>query len=84
MFRYWRHLFLLSVESQCVIAMRTIKLSGGGSSALDEAWRILVEKTAATAEIPQHVVHGRSPLRQAVAYRKIVRNNLRRLRRAPN
>ena len=33
--------------------LRAIKLTRGGTSALGEAWRILVEKSAATAEIPQ-------------------------------
>jgi hypothetical protein len=79
MFRYWRHLLLLSIESHCVITMRTIKLTRGGASALDEAWRILVEKVAATAEIPQHMLNARSPLVLAVNYRKTVRANLRRL-----
>lgn len=79
MFRYWRHLFLLSTESYCVIMLRTIKLTRGGASALDEAWRILTEKTAATAEIPQRVLNAKSPLVIAVDYRKMVRSNLRRL-----
>jgi hypothetical protein len=80
MFRYWRHLWLLSIESHWVIAMRTIKLTSGGASALDEMLRIVVEKTAATAEIPQHLLYARSPLILAVGYRKMVRSNLRRLR----
>jgi hypothetical protein len=84
MFRCWRHLLLLSIESQCVITMRTINLMGGGPTALDEALRIVVEKTAATAEIPEHLLLGRSPLRLAVAYRKIVRSNLRRLSETPS
>jgi len=79
MFRYWRHLFLLSTESHCVMMLRTIKLSRGGASALDEAWRILAEKTTATAEIPQRVFKAKSPLGLAVDYRKMVRSNLRRL-----
>lgn len=81
MFRYWRHLLLLSIESHCVITMRTIKLTRGGTAALDEAWRITVEKTAATAEIPQHLVHMRSLLMLPVVYRRLVRSNLRRLQR---
>ena len=78
MLRYWRHLLLLSIESHCVIAMRTIRLTSGGTLALDEAWHILTEKTSATAEIP-HVLYTRSPLMLAVLYRKLVRSNLRRL-----
>jgi len=79
MFRYWHHLFLLSTESQCAMMLRTIKLARGGTSALDEAWRILVEKSAAMAEIPQRVLDVKSPLTLAVDYRKMVRSNLRRL-----
>lgn len=79
MFRYWRHLFLLTSESQCVIMLRTLELAKGGTSALDEAWRILVEKTAATADIPWRVLDARSPIELAVDYRKMVRSNLRRL-----
>jgi len=48
------------------------------TSALDEAWHILAEKTTATAEIP-HMLFTRSPLMLALAYRKLVRSNLRRL-----
>ena len=81
MFRYWRHLWLIFIESHCVIAMRAIKLTSGGASALDETWRIAVEKPAATAEIPEHVLYATSPLILAVGYRKMVKSNLRRLRR---
>jgi len=79
MFRYWRHLFLLSTESQCVMMLRTLKLARGGASAVDEAWHILTEKAAATAEIPHHVLDAKSPLELAVDYRRMVRSNLRRL-----
>jgi len=79
MFRYWRHLFLLSAESHCVIMLRTITLARGGALAMDEAWRIVTEKAAATAEIPKRVVEATSPLALAVGYRKKVRHNLRRL-----
>ena len=78
MFRYWHHLLLLSVESHCVIAIRTLKLAGGGFSALDEASRIMAEKVAATTDIPQ-ALYTRSPLMLTVTYRKLVRSNLRRL-----
>jgi hypothetical protein len=79
MLRYWRHLLLLSTESHCVMMLRTIKLASGGAPALDESWRILAEKTAATAELPWRVLDASAPLRLAVDYRKRVRSNLRRL-----
>jgi len=83
MLRYWRHLFLLSTESQCVMMLRTAKLVTGGAPALDESWRILAEKTGATAEIPWRMVEVLTPLKLAVDYRKRVRSNLHRLSR-PN
>jgi len=46
---------------------------------MDEAWRILNEKAAATADIPQRLLETSSPLVLAVGYRKMVRQNLRRL-----
>ncbi len=79
MFRYWHHLLMLSAESQCVIMLRTIRLAGGGPTAMDEAWRILTEKAAATAELPQHALNATSPLALFVDYRRTVRSNLRRL-----
>jgi hypothetical protein len=78
MLRFWRHMLLLSLESHCVIAMRTVKLASGGISALDEASRILAEKFAATADLPRSLA-TRSPLILTVGYRKMVRSNLRRL-----
>ena len=78
MFRYWSHTLLLSLESHCVIAIRTIRLAGGGFSALDEASRIVVEKVAATTDVPR-ALYTRSPLMLTVTYRKLVRSNLRRL-----
>ena len=80
MFKYWHHVLLLSIESHCVITMRTIKLASGGTSAFNETWHILAEKTTATAEIP-HMLYTRSPLLLVVAYRKLVKSNLPRLRR---
>jgi hypothetical protein len=53
-------------------------------SALDEAWHILREKAAATAEIPHGALDAKSPLRLAVDYRKMVRSNLRRLSERSN
>ena len=79
MFRYLRHLLLLSAESHCVMMLRTVRLAAGGACAMDEAWRILNEKAAATADIPQRLLQTRSPLVLTVGYRKMVRQNLRRL-----
>lgn len=80
MLRYWRHLFSLAVESQYVVALRLTRLIEGGPSAIDEARRILLEKSAASAELPLHLIQGRSALWLTVSYRKTVRTNLRRLR----
>ena len=84
MLRCWHHLILLSLESHRVIAIRTMRLASGGFSALDEASRIMVEKVAATTDIPR-ALYTRSPLMLTVTYRKLVRSNLRRLAtRHPN
>jgi hypothetical protein len=79
MIRYWRHLLMFSTESSCVIILRTMKLASGGIPALDEACRILTEKGVAMGETSVRAVRGKWPLTMALAYRRTVRSNLRRL-----
>ena len=79
MIRYWRYLLMFSTESSCVIILRTMKLASGGVPALDEAVRILTEKAVAMGEISVRAATGTWPLSMALAYRRTVRNNLRRL-----
>ena len=79
MIRYGRYLLMFSTESSCVIILRTMKLASGGVPALDEAVRILTEKAVAMSEISLRAATGKWPLTIALAYRRTVRNNLRRL-----
>jgi hypothetical protein len=79
--RLWRHLLTYSTESSCVIMLRAIKLSMGGPAAVDEACRILTEKAVAVGETSVRAARGKWPLTMALAYRKTIRNNLRRLSR---
>ena len=81
MTRYWRYLLMFSVESSCVIVLRTMKLASGGVPALDEACRIVTEKAVAMGETSARAARGKWPLTMALAYRRTVRNNLRRLSR---
>jgi hypothetical protein len=71
-------------EMQCVIALRLMRLAGGGALAQREAARMASEKVAA-APIAQiaaasALVTGRKPARAAFkSYRSAVRRNRRRL-----
>jgi hypothetical protein len=79
--KLWQHLFMFSTESTCVIMLRTVKLLSGGLPAIDEAHRILAEKSVATGKTFVRAARGKSPLTMALGYRRAVRNNLRRLSR---
>jgi hypothetical protein len=79
--RHWGHLLMFSAECSCVIVLRTMKLAGGGLPALDEAARVLTEKAVAMGEMSVRAAQGKWPLPMALAYRRTVRNNLRRLSR---
>ena len=75
----WHHALTFSTEAGCVIVLRAVKLSGGGLPAVDEAWRIVTEKTIAMGETSVRAMQGKRPLALVFAYRRAVRNNLRRL-----
>jgi hypothetical protein len=79
--RYWRYVLMFSIESSCVIVLRTMKLARGGVPALDEACRIVTEKAVAMGETSVRAARGKGPLALALAYRRAVRSNLRRLSR---
>ena len=53
----------------------------GRPAAVDEACRILTEKAVAVGGTSVRAARGKWPLTMALAYRKTVRNNLRRLSR---
>ena len=77
--KLWHHALTFSTEAGCVIVLRAVKLSGGGLPAVDEAWRIVTEKTIAMGETSVRAMRGKQPLALVFAYRRAVRNNLRRL-----
>ncbi|WP_374577231.1 hypothetical protein [Phenylobacterium sp.] len=79
---------LLGVESASVIALRSLKLAGGGAGAAAEAHRMVAEKIdaamAAQAELARGAFSGAPHLgaeRAVALYRRKVRANRRRLTR---
>jgi hypothetical protein len=83
MFTNWMRLTLdavmLGVETQRVIRLRLMKLSGGGRAAQAEALRMVSEKTAALAEAGMTLARGGSAGTVIRRYRSHVRSNKRRL-----
>jgi hypothetical protein len=83
MFTNWMRLTLdavmLGVETQRVIGLRLMKLSGGGRAAQAEALRMVSEKTAALAEAGMTLARGGSAGTVIRRYRSYVRSNKRRL-----
>ena len=60
--KLWHHALTFSTEAGCVIVLRAVKLSGGGLPAVDEAWRIVTEKTIAMGETSVRAMQGKRPL----------------------
>ena len=77
--RQGHHLKMLSIEATQVVWLRTMRLAGGGPAALLEATHILTEKALMSAQTAWRLSQGKTPLGMAVAYRREVRANLRRL-----
>jgi hypothetical protein len=75
----WLDVMMLAAESQAVIALRMMKLAGGGTAAGEEAQRMTLEKVAAMAEAGARLMAGGSPESVVKGYRRKVRANLRRL-----
>ena len=79
-------------DVQRVIALRTLRIAGGGAAAMSEAQRMISEKAIANAQaqlaVAMALAGGRgieSAKRAAVKpYRKVVRANRRRLTRRPS
>jgi hypothetical protein len=83
MFKNWMRLTfdtaMLGVETQRVIGLRLMKLSGGGPAAQAEALRMISEKPTALAEAAMTLARGGSPETVVRRYRSHVRSNKRRL-----
>ena len=72
-------MMLLAAESQTVIALRMMKLAGGGAAAGREAQRMTTEKVTAMAEAGVRLMTGASADSVVSDYRRKVRANIRRL-----
>lgn len=70
---------LLAMESQQVIGLRLMRLSGGGAVAQAEAHRMVSEKIMAASEAAMLMATGGSGRRVVAGYRRKVRANARRL-----
>ena len=93
-FRVWNNWFsvssqtaMLALETQSVIALRLMRIAGGGALARSEATRMVTEKVQARGEAPAVAAVGsmtgrnRRHIAKKVAgvYKKRVRANRRRL-----
>jgi hypothetical protein len=79
--KYSRDLALAGFEAQRVIALRMMKLAGGGAVADAEARKIVTEKLVASAEAATTLAKGGSAQKVLRRYRAIMRANERRLTR---
>jgi hypothetical protein len=81
--------WMLGVEASSVIALRSLKLAGGGMDAANEAQRMVAEKIDAAIAVQSELARGAlsgaphaAPARAVALYRRKVRANRRRLARA--
>lgn len=84
MFPFWNFsadVAMAGFEAQQVIALRMLKLAGGGRSAETEARLMVSEKMAASAEAATSLAMGGSPDAVLKRYRTLMRANTRRLTR---
>ncbi|GJE59049.1 hypothetical protein [Methylobacterium trifolii] len=72
---------MLAFESNQVIGMRLLKLSGGGTAAQAEAQRMVSEKIMAAGEAAMVMATGGSTAKVMAGYRRKVQANARRLSR---
>jgi hypothetical protein len=73
-------LFMLAIESQNVIALRTLKMFSGDPDALNEAHLMVTEKIDAAVEAGMGMMSGSSTDSIIDRYREHVAANARRLR----
>jgi hypothetical protein len=73
-------LFMLAIESQNVIALRTLKMISGDPDALNEAHLMVTEKIDAAVEAGMGMMSGSSTDSIIDRYREHVAANARRLR----
>lgn len=80
MFRTWYAVMMLAAESQTAMALRLMRLAGGGAAAEREAGRMVGEKIAAAGEAAATIMSGGTVDKVVKGYRRRVRRNVRRLR----
>ena len=83
MFEHWLQLMQTATETtfaaQRVVALRMMRLAGGGAAASREAQRMVLEKIAVAAEANLMLLSGAGPHSVTKRYRRAVRANERRL-----
>jgi hypothetical protein len=72
-------MIMLAAESQQVIALRLMKLAGGGKAAEVETQLMLSEKMSAMTEAGAKLMAGGSADSVVSDYRRKVRSNIKRL-----
>lgn len=82
MFKFWYHAAMLSLESQRVIALRMMKIAGGGTNAQTEASMMLTEKIAESMAVAATMLRGGTGQAVVAQVRRRVRSNSRRLSRS--
>jgi hypothetical protein len=79
MYKSWHNWTMLAIESQQVIALRMMRMAGGGPKAQREANRLVAEKLTAATHATTRLMMGDTPDKVVRAYRTRVRRNARRL-----
>ncbi|MCX5494186.1 hypothetical protein OSH11_05710 [Kaistia dalseonensis] len=79
LFKSWLNLTMLTVESQQVIWLRTMKMALGGQGAEKEAMLMVTEKVEAAIHSGNRLLAGHSSDAIVKSYRSKVRANIRRL-----
>ena len=75
----WQSIALLALESNCVIALRLLRLTGGGNLAMNEANLMLSEKVDACMEAGSTLLCGGTMVAVVARYRQHVAANSKRL-----
>lgn len=75
----WQSVVLLALESHYVVALRLIRIAGGGTLALTEANLMLTEKLDACVEAGATLMTGGTMVAVVARYRQHVAANTQRL-----
>jgi hypothetical protein len=81
MLKIWNDMFMLGIEAQQVIWLRSVQIAGGGKAGKREARLMVSEKLAAAGEAALSLAAGKSVDIVVDGYRRKVRANRRRLSR---